>query len=70
MAPLRAGRATRFPAASSSPTSHLPGGMYQPRKAGEARPWWWYIVPIKPNPYGKPDTDGVADWLDAAIPFI
>lgn len=38
--------------------------------SASSRPWWWDLVPIKPNPQGKPDLEDVADWLEVAIPFF
>lgn len=58
------------PAGSSNPASHLPGGLVKPLTPGEARPWWYWLVPIKPNAQGRPNTDDVADWIEATIPFM
>lgn len=63
------------PASSSSSSSGAGGfgkrvGPIVPKSKKPGRPWWWDLVPIKPNAQGKPDLDDVADWLEAAIPFL
>ena len=57
------------PHSSKGVVSHLPGGAGNPGNPAQkivSQPWWWNLLPIKPNPQGKPDTEAVENWLWAS----
>lgn len=54
------------PHSNTGGPSHLPGGIGNPGSPAQkitSSPWWWNLLPIKPNPQGKPDTEAVENWL-------
>lgn len=45
-------------------------GPIVPKPGRDGRAWWWNVIPIKPNPQGRPDIDDVADWLEVSTGIL